>query len=109
MGTLLCFPAISPIRPEPHFRSPPQANPDFALQLKFLQKLAEECFRELAEVPLSVAIRRLEAALGNIDAIGCLLSPGEFKTQFDLDRSALATQLDLTKGKLVSLIERLPV
>lgn len=103
MGTLLCFPSISPIRPKPHFRDPPQANPDLALQLKFFQKLAEECFRELAKAPLSAAIKRLETALGNVDAIGCLLPPGEFKTQFDLDRSALATQLDLTKGKLVSL------
>lgn len=103
MGTLLCFPAISPTRRDLHFRDPSQANLDVALQLKSLQKLAEECFRELAEAPLSVAIDKLETALGNIDAITCLLPPGEFKTQFDLDRSALATQLDLTRGKLVKI------
>ena len=45
-------------------------------------------------------------ALADIDAIGRLLPPGEFKTQFDLDRRALAAQLDLTKGNVVGLWEQ---
>ena len=42
-------------------------------------------------------------ALADIEAIGRLLPAGEFKTQFDLDQSTLATQLDLAKGKMVGL------
>lgn len=102
MGILLCFPSTSTVKPKLHLRDS-QANPDLALQLKFFQELAEECFRELAGAPLSGAVNRLETALGNIDAIGCLLPPGEFKTQFDLDRSALAIQLEQTKGELVRI------
>jgi hypothetical protein len=60
----------------------------------------------LAEAPLSVALDRLETALADIDAIGRLLPPGEFKTRFDLDRSALATQLDLAKGKVIGSWEQ---
>lgn len=97
MGTLLWFPAILEIRRDPYFQNPSQI-PDFVRQLKSFQKSAE--------VRLSVAVDRLEAALADIDAIGCLLPPGEFKTQFDLDRSALATQLDLAKGKIVGLWEQ---
>lgn len=47
----------------------------------------------------------LETALADIDVIGRLLPPGEFKTQFDLDRRALATQLDLTRGKIATMWE----
>ena len=101
MGIVLSFPATSPTRRDPRFRNLSQTIPDFVRQLKFFQKLADESFQKLAEAPLSVALDRLETALADIDAIGRLLPPGEFKTRFDLDRSALATQLDLAKGRLV--------
>jgi hypothetical protein len=65
--------------------------------------LAEESLWKLAEAPLSVALDRLETALADVDAIGRLLPPGEFKTRFDLDRRTLATQLSLAKGKLIGL------
>lgn len=94
MGTLLCFPAVSSIRRDPHFRDLPQTIPNFVRQLKSFQKL---------EGPLSVALDRLETALADIHAISRLLPPGEFKTQFELDRGALDTQLGLAKGKLVGL------
>ena len=103
MGTLLCFPATSPTRRDQHFRNLSQTIPHFVRQLKSFQKLADECFQRLAEAPLSAALDRLETALADIDAIGHLLPPGEFKTQFDLDRSTLATQLDLARGKMVGL------
>jgi hypothetical protein len=106
MGTLLRFPEISSTRRDPHFRDLSQTIPDFVRQLESFQGLAEEYFQKLAEAPISVVIDRLETALANIDAIGCLLPPGEFKAQFDLDRSALVTQLDLAKSKLVGLWER---
>jgi hypothetical protein len=95
MGTLLCFPAVSSTRRDLHFRDLPQTIPDFFRQLKPFQKFTEG--------PLSIALDRLETALAGIDAISRLLPPGEFKTQFDLDRIALATQLDLAKGKLDGL------
>jgi hypothetical protein len=103
MGILLSFPAASLTRRDPRFRNLSQTIADFVHQLKSIQDLAEESFQKLAEVTLSVALDRLETALADIDAIGRLLPPGEFKTQFDLDRSALATQLDLAKGRLVGL------
>ena len=103
MGTLLCFPGIPPIRRGPQSRNLSRRIPDFVRQLEFFQKLADDSFQKLAEAPLSAVLDRLETALGDIDAIGRLLSPGEFKTQFDLDRSALVTQLDLAKGKIVGL------
>lgn len=95
--------AGAPTRRNQHFRNLSQTIPDFVRQLKFFQKLADECFQKLAEAPLSAALDRLETALADIDAIGHLLPPGEFKTQFDLDRSTLATQLDLARGKMVGL------
>jgi hypothetical protein len=106
MGILLSFPATSLTRRDPRFRNLSQTIADFVHQLKSIQALAEESFQKLAEVPLSVALDRLETALADIDAIGRLLPPGEFKTQFDLDRSALATELDLAKGKIVELWEQ---
>jgi hypothetical protein len=80
-----------------------QTIPAFVRQLKFFQKLADDSFQKLAEAPLSVVLDRLEMALADIDAIARLLPPGEFKTQFDLDRSSLSKQLDLVKGKIVGL------
>jgi hypothetical protein len=103
MGTIHRLPAIPKKRNDPRFRNLSQTIADFVHQLKSIQDLAEESFQKLAEVTLSVALDRLETALADIDAIGRLLPPGEFKTQFDLDRSALATQLDLAKGRLVGL------
>lgn len=105
MGTLLCFPAILSTRRDPHFRNVSQATADFADQLKSTRELAEESLWRLVEAPLSLALDRLEMALADIDAIGRLLPPGKFKIRFDLDRSALATQLDLAKGKVVGLWE----
>jgi len=101
MGILLSFPATSLTRPR--FRNLSQTIADFVHQLKSIQELAEESFQKLAEVPLSVALDGLETALADIDAIGHLLPPGEFKTQFDLDRSSLYKQLDLVKSKVVDL------
>jgi hypothetical protein len=98
MGTLLCFPAIPKKSSDPHFRDLSQTIPDFVRQL--------EPFQKLAEGSLSLALNRLEMALADIEAIGRLLPPGEFKAQFDQDRSALATQIDLAKGKIVSLWEQ---
>ena len=95
MGTLLRFPAIPPIRRDPHFRDLSQTIPDFVRQLESLQIFAEGS--------LSEVLVRLEMALADIEAIGRLLPAGEFKTQFDLDQSTLATQLDLAKGKMVGL------
>jgi hypothetical protein len=103
MGTLHRFPAIPKIRRDPHIRDLSQTIPDFVRQLKSFQKLADESFQKLAEAPLSVVLDRLEMALADIDAIGRLLPPGEFKTQFDLDRSSLSKQLDLVKGKIIGL------
>jgi hypothetical protein len=98
MGTLLRFPEISPIRRDPRIRDLSQTIPDLVRQLN--------SFQTLAEAPLSIALDSLETALADIDAIGRLLPAGEFKTRFDLDRSALAAQLDLAKGKLVGLWEQ---
>jgi hypothetical protein len=106
MGTLLWFPAILSTRRDPHFRNLSQTIADFIHQLKSTRELADESLWKLAEAPLSVALDRLETALADIDAIGRLLPPGEFKTRFDLDRNALATQLDLAKSKVVSLWEQ---
>ena len=106
MGTLLCFPAISPIRRHPPYRDLSQTIPDFVRQLKSFHKLADESFQKLAEAPLSVVLDRLEMALADIDAIGRLLPPGEFKTHFDLDRSSLSKQIDLVKGEIVGLWEQ---
>jgi len=99
MGTLLRFPAISLTTRDPHFQDPSQTDTDFVRQFQSFQKLVEGS--------LSGALDRLETALADIDAaIGRLLPPGEFKTQFDLDRRALVAQLDLAKGKIVSLWEQ---
>jgi hypothetical protein len=95
MGTLLRFPAISLTRRDPHFQDPSQTIPNFVRQLKSFQKLTEDS--------LSGAVDRLETTMADINAIARLLPPGEFKTQFDLDRRALATQLDLAKSKIVDL------
>ena len=107
MGTLLCFPVILPKRRDPHFQNLSQTITDFVCQLKFIQELADEALWNLAEAPLSAVLDRLETALADIDAIGRLLPPGEFKTRFDLDRIALATQLDLAKGKIIDLWEQM--
>jgi hypothetical protein len=98
MGTLLRFPAMSLTRHDPHFQDLSQTIPDFVRQLQSFQKLAEDT--------LSKALDRLETALADINAIARLLPPGEFKIPFDLDRRALATQLDLAKGKIVDLWAR---
>lgn len=90
MGTLLCFPQPSPRRSDSHFRDLSQAIPDFICQLESLQNFAEDSVSE--------ALSRLEKALENIDAIGRLLPPGEFKAQFDLGRSSLSMQLYLAKA-----------
>ena len=103
MGTLHRFPTIPKKRNDPHFRNLSQTIADFVCQLKSIQELAEESIQKLAEAPLSAVFDRLETALADIDDIGRLLPPGEFKTQFDLDRSYLYKQLDLAKGKAVSL------
>ncbi len=107
MGTLLCFPVILPTRPDPHFRNLSQTITEFVCQLKSIQELANEALWKLAEASLSVTLDRLETVLADIDAIGRLLPPGEFKTRFDLDRIAIATQLDLAKGKIIELWEQM--
>jgi len=103
MGTLLAFPMILPKRRDPHFPELSQAVSDFVRQLTRFQKLADESFQKLAQLPLSATLDGLEMALAGIDAIGRLLPPGEFKTQFDMDRSSLSKQLDLVKGKIADL------
>jgi hypothetical protein len=103
MGTIHRLPAIPKKRNDPHFRNLSQTIADFVCQLKSIQELVEESLWKLAEAPLSAVLDRLETALVDIDAIGRLLPPGEFKTRFDLDRIALATQLDLAKGKIIDL------
>lgn len=99
MGPLHRFPEISSTRRNPLL----QATPDFVRELKFFQKLADESVQKLTEAPLSVIIDKLETALAGIDAIGRLLPPGEFKTQFDLDQVSLSKQLDLVKSKIIGL------
>jgi hypothetical protein len=99
MGTLLRFPGISPIAREPDFQGLSQTIPDLVRQLNSFQKPAEAPL----SAALAAAIDGLETALADIDAIGRLLPAGEFKTRFDLDRSVLAAQLDLAKGKLVGI------
>jgi hypothetical protein len=106
MGTLHPFPEISSTRRNPHFRDLSQTNSNFVRQLKSLHKLADESVQKLAEAPLSVVIERLETALADVGAIGRLLPSGEFKTQFELDRSSLSKQLDLVKGKIIGLWEQ---
>ena len=106
MGTLLCFPAIPKKYSDPNFRDQSQTISNFARELESIQKLADESVQKLTEGPLSAVLDRLETALADIDAIGRLLPPGEFKTQFDLDRSALVAQLDLAKSKIVGLWEQ---
>lgn len=106
MGTLLCFPAIPKKCSDPNFRDQSQTISNFARELESLQKLADESVQKLTEGPLSAVLDRLETALADIDAIGRLLPPGEFKTQFDLDRSSLSKQLDLVKGKIKCLWEQ---
>ena len=98
MGTLHCFPAIPKTRRDPHFQHLSQIIPDLVRQQKSIQKLAE--------AQLLAAFGRLETALAGIDAISCLLPPGEFKTQFDLDRSSLSKQIDLAKSEIVGLREQ---
>lgn len=98
MGTLLCFPETSPRGNDSHFRDLSQAIPDFICQLESLQHFAENSVSE--------ALSRLEMALENIDAIGRLLPPGEFKAQFDLDRRVLASRLNLAKDGLIDLWSR---
>jgi hypothetical protein len=107
MGTIHRFPAIPKKRNDPHFRNLSQTIADFVCQLKCIQELAEESLWKLAEASLSAVLDRLETALADIDAIGRLLPPGEFKTRFDLDRTALATQLDLAKGRIIDLWEQM--
>ena len=106
MGTLLRFPAIPPIRPDPQSQNSSQTIPNFVRQPKSFEKLADDSFQKSAEAPLSAVLDRLEMAIADVDAIGRLLPPGEFKAQFDLDRSALAAQLDLVKAKMFSLWEQ---
>jgi len=98
MGTLLCFPETSSRGNASHFRDLSQAIPDLICRLESLQNFAEDSVSE--------ALSRLEIALENIDAIGRLLPPGEFKAQFDLDRSVLATRLNLAKDGLIDLWSR---
>ena len=95
MGTVLRFPAVSSTSRDPNFQALSLAIPDFVRQLQSFQKLAVDSLSETFEM--------LETALADIDAIGRLLPPGEFKTQFDLDRRALAMQTDLTRGKTITL------
>jgi hypothetical protein len=102
MGTLLRFPEISSTRRDPRSRDLSQIIPDFVQQLESFQKLAESSLT----AGLATTVDRLETALADIDTIGRLLPPGEFKTQFDLDRKVLAAQLDLAKGKIVGLWEQ---
>lgn len=106
MGTLLRFPAIPPIRRDPQSRNLSRTIPDFVQQLKVSQQLADESLRKLADVPLSVVIDRLVMTLAGIDTIGRLLPAGKFKAQFDRERSALVTQIDLAKGKIIDLWEQ---
>lgn len=102
MGTLLSFPGISPKRRNPQSRGLSQTIPDFVRQLESLGQLVESSLT----ADLASAIDKLETALAEIDHIGHLLPPGEFKTRFDLDRCALAAKLDIAKGKIVGLWER---
>jgi hypothetical protein len=103
MGTLLRFPIVSPIKRDTHFRNLLQAVADFIDQLKSAREAADESLWNSAKAPLMAALDGLETTLADIDAIGYLLPPGEFKTQFDFDRRALAVQVSLAKGTLVGL------
>jgi hypothetical protein len=104
MGTLLRFPIVSPIRRDPHLRLLSQAVADFVDQLKSARKGAEESLWNSAKAPLLAALDRLETALADITAIGHLLPPGEFKTQFDFERRALAMQVSLAKDTLFDVV-----
>jgi hypothetical protein len=97
MATLLCFPEMPRIRRDPHFR-------DLSEILNIVNQL--QSFQKLVEAHLSGALVRLETALADLDALDGMLPAGDFKTKFDLDRSALATQLDLAKGKVIGLWEQ---
>jgi hypothetical protein len=90
MGTLLRFPEIASTRRDLRNRDLSQIIPDLICQLESLQSFAEGSVSE--------ALSRLETAIETVDAIGRLLPPGEFKTQFDLGRSSLSKQLYLVKG-----------
>jgi len=107
MGTIHRFPAIPKKRNDPHFCRLSQTTADFVCQLECIQELPGESLWKLAEASLSAVLDRLETALADLDAIGRLLPPGEFKTRFDLDRTALATQLDLSKGRTIDLWEQM--
>lgn len=106
MGTLHYFPKIPKTGRDPQSRNVLQTIPELVRQLKSCQKLAADSVQKLTEVTLWTALDRLKTALEDIDVIGRLLPPGELKTQFDLDRSALAAQLDLAKGMIVGLREQ---
>jgi hypothetical protein len=95
MGTLLRFPSISPTERDPHLQALTHALSGLVGQVNSLQKIVEGS--------LSVALARIETALADFDEIGHLLPSGEFKARLDLDRAALAAQLDQVKREMVRL------